>query len=163
MNTSETGELTVNQVIWALRNLRKRVFIPFGDSGRIDLIYEEDDGRLVRVQCKTGRLWKGAIVFPTTSNYAASRTALAKTIRRGYRGQVDAFGVFCPQTGTIYLVPVDDVPVGEGWLRYYPPGNGQKTRLRWAKQYEIGAVAQLGAHEAGSLGVAGSSPAGSTP
>jgi hypothetical protein len=48
------------------------VFLPLGDSGRVDLIYMEDDGRVFRVQCKTGRLVKGAILFPTTSNYAAS-------------------------------------------------------------------------------------------
>lgn len=162
MNKSEIGHRTVNQVAWALVNLGKRVFLPFGDSGRIDLIYEDDDGRLVRVQCKTARLVKGAIVFPTSSIHAPSRTGLVKTIRRSYRGQIDAFGVFCPQTGTIYLVPVKDVSDNGGMLRYLPPENGQKTRIRWAERYQIGAVAQLGERKAGSLEVTGSTPVGST-
>ncbi len=162
MNKSEIGHLTVNQVAWALVNRGKRVFIPFGDSDRIDLIYLDDDGRVVRVQCKTARLVKGAIVFPTSSIHAPSRTGLPKTVWRSYRGEIDAFGVYCPATGTIYLVPVEDVPENGALLRFSPPKNGQKTHIRWAKQYENGAVAQLGAREAGSLEVTGSIPVGST-
>jgi hypothetical protein len=162
MNKSETGEITLWNVAWALRMLGKCVFLPTGDSSRVDLIYMEEDGRVFRVQCKTGRLIRGAIVFPTSSMHAASRTGLAKAIRRSYRGQIDAFGVFCPQTGTIYLVPVDDVPETGGMLRFSPPKNGQKTHLRWAKQYQIGAVAQLGECLDGIQEVTGSIPVGST-
>ena len=48
------------------------VSVPFGENTRYDLVI--DDGqRLARVQCKTGRLRKGAIIFKTASTYAHHR------------------------------------------------------------------------------------------
>src|SRR5262249_41637511 len=108
------------------------------------------------------RLVNGAIVFPTSSIHAPSRTGLPKTIRRSYRGQADYFGVYCPQTDKVYLVPVDEVGVNGVLLRVDPPKNNQHSRIRWAKDYGIGAVAQLGARQSGTLEVTGSIPVGST-
>jgi hypothetical protein len=68
-----------------------------------------------------------------------------RTIRKGYKDEIDLFGVYCPGTEKVYLVPVEDVPCGEACLRLIPPRNHQKSKIRWAKDYEIGAVAQLGA------------------
>jgi hypothetical protein len=143
-NTSRVGEVTTARVLAALVALGKRVWLPFGDSSRSDLVIEEEDGRFLRVQCKTGRIIRGAIYFPTSSTVARSRTG-TKTIRRSYRGEIDYFGVFCPDNNNVYLVPTEDVPITNAWLRVEPPRNNQQTRLIWASQYELGAVAQLGA------------------
>jgi hypothetical protein len=37
--------------------------------------------------------------------------------RRTYVGEVDLFGVYCPQTAGVYLVPIEDVPtqVAQGY------------------------------------------------
>ncbi len=163
MNTSKVGEISTAQVLAALVALGKKVWLPWGDSNRADLLIEEEDGGYWRVQCKTGRLVKGAILFPTSSFHAPSRTGLEKTDRRPYREQVDFFGVYCRQTEQVYLVPVADVRDNWGSMRVCPPKNNQKTRIRWASQYEIGAVAQLGARQSGTLEVTGSIPVGSTP
>ena len=143
-NTSRVGEVTSSQVLAALIAAGKRVWLPFGDSSRSDLVVEEEDGRLLRVQCKTGRIVRGALYFPTCSFVARSRTGV-KTVRRPYRGEVDFFGVYCPDNGKVYLVSVNDVPTTGAFLRVEAPKNGQRTRINWAAQYEVGGVAQLGA------------------
>lgn len=49
-------------------------------------------------------------------------------------------------------------------LRVGPTRNSQQAALNWASSYELsGAIAQLGEHLRGTQGVAGSSPASSTP
>jgi hypothetical protein len=57
--------------------------------------------------------------------------------RKTYHGDADYFGVYCPELGTSYLVPVEDVGNVEGALRVEPTRNGQLTGVRWAKNYEL--------------------------
>jgi hypothetical protein len=68
-------------------------------------------------------------------------TANAHVIRRVYRGEIDFFAVFCPETAGIYLVPIDDVPTASSArLRVEPARNAQVRGVRQAAQYEIGRV-----------------------
>ena len=64
-----------------------------------------------------------------------------KDARRDYQGQVDYFGVYCPDTITVYLVPIADLSVRvQAALRVEPARNGQKCNIRLASNYEIGKV-----------------------
>ena len=95
--------------------------------------------RFVRVQCKTGRLRSGAIRFSTASlvyHHVKRRTNYE---RRDYRGSVDVFVVYCPETDGVYLVPVDAVGRNVGVLRVEPTRNGQSVGIRWARDYEVDA------------------------
>jgi hypothetical protein len=58
---------------------------------------------------------------------------------RPYTGEVDFFGVYCPDTDTVYLVPSADVEDCHNSvaLRVTPPKNNQAKRVRWAADYEI--------------------------
>jgi PD-(D/E)XK endonuclease len=56
---------------------------------------------------------------------------------RSYQGDVDFFGVYCPGTEEVYLVPIGDVPERAASLRVEPPRNGQTRNVRWAKDYVI--------------------------
>ena len=159
-NTSKVGSVTFTHVAAALADMGHTVLSPFCDTRRYDLVFEDEEGRFFRVQCKTGRLYRGTLSFATCS--VDSRSVKGRTIRRGYRGQIDYFGVYCPANRKVYLVPVNDVPANNAFLRIDPPKNGQKTGIRWARDYEIGAVAQLGARQNGILEVTGSIPVGST-
>lgn len=47
------------------------------------------------------------------------------------------FGVYCPEVGKCYLVPVEDVTRTTCSLRVDPPKNGQKKGIRWAANYEV--------------------------
>jgi hypothetical protein len=133
-NTSLTGEVSRTQVMAALALQGKMVLVPLADYHRYDLAIDEGD-RFLRVQCKTGRLIKGAIVFNPCS--IDSRSKKGCCIRKGYAGQVELFGVYCPELRKCYLVPVEQAGTNACYLRVYPPKNGQKTRLHWAADYEI--------------------------
>lgn len=66
------GAITETKVIGALVEAGKRILRPEGEGCPYDLVIDED-GLFFRVQCKTGRLKKGAILFPTHRLRAAKR------------------------------------------------------------------------------------------
>jgi hypothetical protein len=77
------------------------------------------------------------------SNYAHHPNPRVR--HRDYQGEVDYFGVYCPQTAGVYLIPISDLPLRrEGALRVEDPRNGQQKRIRYAHPYKIGEV-RLGA------------------
>lgn len=79
----------------ALADAGYNVLLPFGENLRYDLAI--DDGTsLARVQCKTGRLSKGAVTFRTSSSYYHHPNP--GTPSKPYQGQVDYFGVYCRET-----------------------------------------------------------------
>lgn len=102
---------------------------------------ERDDGQLIRVQAKTGRLKDGAVRFHTRSfTYHHPKhggNGKAEHCSRDYSGDADMFAVYCVENGRVYLVPVDDLPKSVGCLRVEPTRNGQNARIRWAAQYEL--------------------------
>jgi hypothetical protein len=141
-NTSRIGEVSVAQVISALVNVGNYIYMPFGDSKRSDFLTENEEGRFFRVQCKTGRLTRGTVSFTTCS--IDSRSVKGRCIRKGYRGQIDYFGVYCPDNRKCYLVPIEHAPNYQCFLRVEPPSNNQLKNVRWAKDYEIGDSTELG-------------------
>jgi hypothetical protein len=129
------GDRTTLAVMLALHDAGYALLVPFGENSRYDLAI--DDGRrLARIQCKTGRLREGAIRFAACSTYAHHPNP--KVVRRDYTGEVDFFGVYCPETGGVYLVPIADVKVRrQGNLRVAPARNRQTRGIRLAAEYEI--------------------------
>jgi hypothetical protein len=64
----DVGDRSTLAIMLVLRERGYGVYVPFGENTRADLAI--DDGRrLFRVQCKTGRLRNGAVVFATASVY----------------------------------------------------------------------------------------------
>lgn len=127
-NTTGAGNRTEAAVLAAFVAVGHLVALPFGDGAAYDLILDED-GRLSRVQCKTGRIVRGALVFNTCS----SQRTTGKT---DYRGRADLFAVLSPD-GRIYVIPVDDCPSTEMRLRLGPTLNKQAKLIRWARDYEL--------------------------
>src|SRR5437773_163957 len=102
----DIGDRSMLAVMAALQEIGWALYTPFGENTRIDLII--DDGtRLLRVQCKTGRLRDGVVRFAVCSTYGHHRHPL--TAKRTYRGEVDFFAVYCPETAGVYLVPIEDL------------------------------------------------------
>jgi hypothetical protein len=135
----DIGDRTTLAVISVLRELGYGVLLPFGENTRYDVVI--DDGcELRKVQCKTGRLRCGAVRWAVCSNYF--HHPRPKYRSRDYRGQVDYFGVYCHETGAVYLVPIADLGNAKATasLRVEPARNGQKKLIRDAAQYEIGRV-----------------------
>jgi hypothetical protein len=104
---------------------------PFGDNQRYDLVVDEE-GVFKRIQCKTGRLKDGAISFNTcSSSYHRNGQ------KHSYHGQIDYFGVYCPESRKCYLVPVEDVGTRQAKLRVEPAANSQEKNIHWAEDYEM--------------------------
>jgi hypothetical protein len=133
------GDRSTLAAMVALHEAGYVVLTPFGENTRYDLVIERLGG-FSRVQCKTGRLVKGCIIFKTASSYYHHPTPNPPA--KHYRGRVDFFAVYCMETGGVYLVPIDDAPQNNSAsLRVTPALNNQRDRIRWAADYEIGRVA----------------------
>jgi hypothetical protein len=134
----DVGDRTTLAVMLALRENGFGVLVPFGENTRYDLVID-DGARFSRVQCKTGRLRQGAVLFAVCSCYG--HHLRPGEARRDYRGEVDYFGVYCPETTAVYLVPIEDLSVRvQATLRVEPTRNGQRCKIRFAADYEIGRV-----------------------
>jgi hypothetical protein len=139
----QIGDVSQAKVMAALLAAGKSILLPFGENTRYDIVID-DGGRFVRVQCKTGRLRPhGVITFSTASTYDhhARRTGRE---RRGYRGEADVFGVYCPQNDRVYVVPVELAPSAQGCLRLTPTANGQRRLIRWAHEFDVSGSSLLG-------------------
>jgi hypothetical protein len=122
----------------AFANAGLDVALPFRENCRYDLIVDRE-GRLGRVQCKSGRLRDGVVEFSTASTYAHHRSSTST--RRSYHGQIDAFGVFCQANGRVYLIPIEDVNArAAAHLRLQPTLNGQVRGVRFAADYALAQV-----------------------
>jgi len=131
------GDQSEAMVIARLVQAGKMVLLPFGENQRYDILVDEGD-HFIRVQCKTGRLRSGAIRFNTCSNtYHHPNNRGTKTYRHSYVGQADVFGVYCPDTDGVYLVPVDHVGHNAAALRIDPTLNNQMKGVRWAVDYQL--------------------------
>ncbi len=114
---------------YALERCGWNVYLPhLAAHTRIDMIAVRA-GALCRVQCKTSQLLRGVVVFRTCSN--------TRNVRKDYRDDVDAFGVYSPETGRCFLVPIRDTTLTTCSLRLEPAANGQVKGTRLAADYEL--------------------------
>lgn len=109
-----------------------RVLLPLGVNQRYDLVLESE-GRFFKVQCKTGRLKRGAIRFRGQSIQSNTKG----TRMRPYLGEVDFFAVYCRDNDSVYMVPAEDVPATGMYLRVSSPRNEQRKGVRWAADYAL--------------------------
>jgi hypothetical protein len=131
-NTKLVGDIAEATVALAFLRGGFPVLWPFGENQRYDLVVEIR-GRFFRVQCKNGRVIGGAIVFNASSVIVTPKGWSS----RPYRGDADLFGVHCPQTDGVYLVPVDAVGTTQVSLRLTEPKNGRRRGVRMAADYEF--------------------------
>lgn len=162
-DTSQRGLMSHTAILNRFVQLGFEVLLPWADHLGYDLAYyvtEEHrnfgffvhtESRLVRVQCKTGRLVKdgSCFEFPTVSVSAGKRGNLKK----GYVGKAEYFAVYLPDNGKVYMIAVDKAPSRTDMtLRFKSAGlirgNHKKTyivpyeeikdpRFHWAEDYEL--------------------------
>jgi len=128
----DIGHRTEAAILAGLVKRGYRVLLPFGVNQRYDLVLD-CGGRLLKAQCKAGRLRDGVVQFSSQSIQSNTRG----TRTRSYEGQVDLFLVYCPDNETIYAIPAEEVPNTGMFLRIDPPRNHQSKRVRWAEEYEL--------------------------
>jgi hypothetical protein len=124
--------------------LRRGYYVlePRGFNHRYDLVIDTG-ARFLRVQCKTGRLRRGAVLF----NARSVRTNTKQAISRSYQGDVDMFLVFCPDTNAVYAVPIEDATISIVALRVEPSANNQSKNIRWASDYLLPDPGSLMPHD----------------
>ncbi|HUQ16734.1 MAG TPA: group I intron-associated PD-(D/E)XK endonuclease [Candidatus Saccharimonadales bacterium] len=132
-DTTTIGDVTEMEVATALIRRGRKVLRPISAGARYDLVIDNEDGTFVRVQCKTGRLREGRVEFRLYSVSGHRSTAV------GYQGQIDAYGVYCPQNDANYLVPVTAISAcgSLASLRVEPARNGQTWGVRHAAAFTI--------------------------
>lgn len=131
-DTKSIGELSEMFVALQLARAGYVVAKPFGENTRYDLLI--DDGKVLsRVQVKTGRLRKGAVEWNCCSTHEHRGGPSTKP----YTGQIEFFGVYCPQLQSAYLVPISQTSRRACSLRVVPTKNRQARRIRWASDFLI--------------------------
>ena len=133
-DTTSIGDLTEFEVVTALMRARKRLLRPLSAGLRYDLAIDNGDGPVARVQCKTGILRSGFITFRVCNTDSRRPRGVP------YKGQIEAFGVYCPQNRRAYLIPIEAIGsnVSTARLRVAPARNGQHQGIRLAESFEIG-------------------------
>ncbi|MGH9944607.1 MAG: group I intron-associated PD-(D/E)XK endonuclease [Pyrinomonadaceae bacterium] len=104
------------------------VSVPFGSGHKYDFVVD-DSTCLFRVQCKTGRVKNGVLLFNADSQSGNG------SVKMSYRGLADLFAVLNPADGNVYLMPVNEVGVTEVSLRLTPTLNKQAQGVRWIEFY----------------------------
>lgn len=128
MQTREKGNLSEAKILAAFVAAGYLVSVPFGAGHKYDFVID-DLTRLFRVQCKTGRVKNGVLLF---NSYSQSGNG---AVKMGYRGLADLFAVLNPDDDKVYLVPVNEVGMAGVSLRLVPTLNKQTQRVRRAEFY----------------------------
>jgi len=137
-NPKAVGERSEGLILAAFLRAGKVVLQPFGDNQRYDLVVDED-GHFIRVQCKTGRVKNGAVVFATCSSHVHT----AGGGKKGYKGQADLFAVYCPELDKVFVIPVEAAPDRSCALRLESPKNRQTKGVRMAWNHDFEAHVDL--------------------
>lgn len=135
MNTKDKGTISELAVALTLKRLGYTVAVPIGENSRYDLI-ADDGNNLYRVQCKTGRVKTGAVMFNVKS---VRHNATGRVVDSYSSADVDVFTVYCPELDRTYWVPLEDIKgrTSAVSLRLETPRNNQKSLVNWVCKYEL--------------------------
>ena len=112
--------------------------VPFGENTRYDLVTTTAKALPRPMQDRTAP--NGSVVVQNVAAVTAT-TPTRRSDSRPYDGEVDEFGVFCPDSASVYLIPIEDVPTDcIAHLRVDAASKTQARRIRRAAAYEIARV-----------------------
>jgi antitoxin (DNA-binding transcriptional repressor) of toxin-antitoxin stability system len=143
MNSNDKGAIAELEIAAAAVKLGLPVFKPLSEHSRADLILEIG-GRLMRVQCKWGRLGPNRDVVVV--RIGGCRLSPRGYVRSTYtEAEIDVFGVYCGDLDRCFLLPSSRCAgVKTIRLRLTPARNGQQACTTLADDFNFaGAVAQL--------------------
>jgi hypothetical protein len=158
LTTNQKGAIAETAIAHQATKLGIDVYRCVVEGGRYDFIFDYGD-KLLRVQCKWA-LRKGEVVVVRTQSCRRTRDGL---LARAYtEKEIDAVVAYCLELDACYLLPVSLVARRRCiHLRLSRARNNQSQLINWSEQYRLGAIAQLGERQSGTLEAAGSSPASS--
>lgn len=161
LTPSEKGGIAETAIAARAVELGIVVARPIVEGRRYDLIFDTGD-RLLRVQCKWARLLKDVVeVRATTSRHTPTQGYVRSTYSSA---EIDLIAAYCAPIARVFAIPIADIDGRTSmFLRLAPTRNNQRSLVRWASQYELGAIAQLEERCHGMAEAVGSSPTSSTP
>ena len=131
MDTIHRGNAAEAAVLHRLVSAGIHVFLPFGGGLPFDLgAVLPPEGRLARIQVKSGRIRSGCIEFNTWSTDHGQG-------RGSYLGRADLIAVQVPEWADILMVPVEECIPFRRRFRIDPPRNNQRTGVRFADDYKF--------------------------
>jgi hypothetical protein len=129
-NSKTVGERTEGIILSEFLKHGEVVLLPFGDNQSYDLVLDQD-GKFLRVQCKTVHLENGCITCPTHRDNWYRKTHYS------YQGEIDIFAFYCVENQKVYIIPINLVSSLQSiTLRIDPSRNSQKLKVRWATEFE---------------------------
>ncbi len=134
-DTNTVGEISESAIITRFLQLGYVVLTPYGGNQRYDLVVEDGEGQLWRIQCKSA--WfaeENTVLRFSTANHTVTGQNRQP---RHYRGQCDYFAVYCDKLSKVYLISVDEVGTTNACLRLREPKTNHVKNIRWAKDYEL--------------------------
>lgn len=163
LTTSRKGRVAEAGIMFIAVRQGWDAYIPAGDGAKVDMVLVNPQGIALRTQVKWGKLHPSQGVIKTrlstsrlTTRHGHVRTTYDETA-------IDAIAIWCDPMASAYVLPIGEVAgMSTVQLRIRPTANSQSRRVRYASDYLLGAVAQLGERSAGSRKVRGSSPLSST-
>jgi hypothetical protein len=158
LTPSQKGAIAEAEIAAGAIKLGVEVYRPVAEGGRFDMIFVLG-ARLLRVQCKWAVRRRNVVVVPC---YSCRRTADGFLYRSYYATEIDAIAAYCPDLDECYFLPVGLVEGRrEISLRVAPTMNNQAIGVKWAADFRLGAIAQLGERLGGTQEAEGSSPSSS--
>ena len=155
LTTRQKGALAEAKIAAAAVEQGWFVLRPDQEGRRYDFVFDVDH-RLLRIQCKWARV-RGDVVIAQTGT---CRHTPAGYVRSTYSpADIDVIALYCGELDRCFALPVTEVTgLHAIHLRLAPARNGQRSGVRLADAYPLGAVAQLGERRHGMAEVRGSSP-----
>jgi hypothetical protein len=111
------------------------VLTPFGENCAYDFVLD-DDGKLSRVQVKTGRLEDGKVKASLSRTHVNAEGCQ----RSSYdEGSIDAFVIHAPAIDETYWVDADEAGKTQINIRVEPPADRQATNpnINWAENFSL--------------------------
>jgi hypothetical protein len=130
-HTKNKGDLGAIRAMADMTEKGWSILLPLTEHAAFDFVAYKGE-RFLRVQAKYRTAVNGAIVFPMSTCWADRHGVHSVPIDRD---GIDVFCVYCPDTGACYYVDPKTWGEDNVLLRIDPPRNGQKKRIRWAKDY----------------------------
>ena len=124
-DTVRKGVITETKAILKLLELGYNVFTPHGDGSKCDLIIQDKDSNLFKVQCKTSR--KNSFGTEIFNAYSTARTRSSEGTKKKVfytQKEIDYFLSF-DEENKMYLIPIKEI-------------NTQECRLKQFTKYIVG-------------------------
>ena len=127
------GDLSVVRVITRLTELQWNVGILITEHARYDLLAEKN-GKMIRVQVKTGKLRNGGVRTQLRSIWSDKNGCHVRTRQAG---DYDVLAIHCPQTGDVYFLREECLGSNgsEVNLKLSEPKNNQIKKVHLANNY----------------------------